>query len=349
MRTVTELPELDGVLSRDRLIELGVTERRLRTAVGRSEILRLSQGQYVSGREWDSLDPWGRLRFRTRAFAASSSSSYIVSGWSALALHGVPDVVSPAPTPSLIRRKWGTSGSDRTTYGYVRNCVPPEDAITQVDGLSVLEKGFAMADLVRSTGRLTSLILADAIAADPCAAEGMARSLTTLRTWPRFPRSEWLVRVVDPLSESPLESAGRFRALQAGLPIPISNAWLGPGYPERRVDLWWERHALVGEADGAIKFLADPARVVALQHARQSSLEQLGVRFVRYDWFGAFRQSEQLASRFDAALQAPRPPLSRSLRWWPCQEGWAIRRGEVSLEDCPGRTPAPASVRNIFE
>lgn len=348
MRTTTELPELRGVLSRSRLIELGVTERRLRTAVDRAEILRLSEGRYVSGDEWDSLDAWGRLLARTRAFAASSSSAFIVSGWSALALHGVPDVVAPAPTPSLIRRKWGTSGSDRTTYGYIRNCVPPDEAITEVDGLLVLEKGFAMADLVRSTGRPTSLILADAVAADSLAAEGMARSLVTLRRWPRFPRSEWLVRHTDPLSESPLESAGRFRALQAGLPAPISNAWLGPGYPERRVDLWWEQYALAGEADGAVKFLVDPARAVALQHARQSSLEGLGVRFVRYDWFGAFRQSEVLASRFSAALEAPRPPLSRSLRWWPCQEGWAIRRGDVTVDDCPGRVVATSSDRTIL-
>ncbi|MEJ7648299.1 MAG: hypothetical protein WKF57_04485 [Nakamurella sp.] len=348
MRTATELPDISGVVSRGGLIDLGVSERRLRTAVQRTEILRLSEGHYISGDEWDSLDPWGRLRARTLAFAGAASPSSIVCGWSALALHRVPDVATPAPTPSLIRRKWGTSGSDRTTYGYVRNCVPPDEAITQVEGILVLEKGFAMADLVRSTGRLTSLIVADAIATDPAAAEGMAQSLTTLRKWPRFPRSEWLVRTTDPLSESPLESAGRFRALQAGLPIPISNAWLGPGYPERRVDLWWERFALAAEADGAVKYLVDPARAVALQHARQGSLEELGIRFVRYDWRGAFRHPAELAARFSAALDAARPPLSRALRWWPCQEGWAIRRGDVSVEECPGRTVPPASDRIVF-
>lgn len=337
MRTAAHLPELSGVLNRDQLADFGVSPRRLRTALSRAEILRLAEGQYLSGDEWDSLDSWGRLRARTRAFAASSSSDHIVCGWSALALHEVPDLVAPAPTPSLIRRKWGTSGSDRTAFGYTRNCVPPDEAITEIGGLLVLEKGFAMADLVRSSGRLSSLIMADAITSDPAAAEGMSRSLATLSKWPRFPRSEWLVRCADPLSESPLETAGRFRALQAGLPIPICNAWIGPGYPARRVDLWWEQFALIGEADGAVKYLSDPARAVALQHARQGSLEELGVRFVRYDWPGAFRQSEALAARFRAAMEAPRPPVSRVLRWWTCQEGWAIRNGDISVNDRPGR------------
>lgn len=66
-------------------------------------------------------------------------------------------------------------------------------------------------------------------------------------------------------------------------------------------------------------------------------LQVQGVMFVRYDWPLAVRQRALLAGRFGAALAGASGAISSDLRWWTCPEGWALIRGEATLETFPGR------------
>jgi hypothetical protein len=64
----------------------------------------------------------------------------------------------------------------------------------------------------------------------------------------------------DGRAESALESLGRLTCIDGGLPVPLSNVWVGPGYPLYRLDHLWAYHWLAAEGDGALKYRGrDPA------------------------------------------------------------------------------------------
>jgi hypothetical protein len=342
MRTPRPLPEFTfrdanyPTLTASELQTAGMTPAAIRTAVADGRLIRVARAVYAVGARLDD-DGWNTLRIRTDAFLRTAPPGAIAAGWSAVALHRrLPTMTTPPPKPSVIRLRAGVHGSDRTPWGHTRYCLVPDDCVTEVDGLSVLNPGFTVCDLVRSTGPLSSL-MADFVARTPLGREQIVRAEQALRHWPGYPRSAWLARHCDGLSESPLETAGRYAVLKSGLPMPVSNAWLGAGWPDARVDHWWAEQALAAEGDGAVKYAQDAAAVIAAEKHRQWGLEVLGVAFVRYDWDLAVRRPALLAARFGAALASASAPVSADLRWWTCQEGWALRRGEANLDRYPGR------------
>lgn len=274
MRTARPLPDFDHddpelpLLTATDFTAAGVSPAALRTAIDDGRLTRLARGVFVPARALDD-DPWRTLRIRTAAFLSTAPPGAIAAGWSAIALHRLPTMTTPPTTPSAIRLRPGYHGSDRTPWGHTRYCMVPDACVTTTDGLPVLDPGFAVCDLVRSNGPLSSLMAADVVARTPLGREQLAQADQSLRRWPGYPRSAWLVRHCDGLSESPLETAGRYAVIRGGLPVPISNAWLGPGWPQARVDHWWPEQAVAGEGDGAMKYQHDAASVIAAEKRRQ--------------------------------------------------------------------------------
>lgn len=336
MRTPRPLPDLptDVALSRISILGCGVCPAQLRTAVADGRVTRIAHDRYLPA---TPDDPWDLLRAKTRAFLDTSPAGAIAAGWSAIALHRLPTATTPPPMPTVIRQRPGYHGSDRSTWGHTRYCLVPEENLTAVAGTPVVSPGFAACDIARSAGLLPSLMAADAVAATPYGRQEMVAAIEAMRRWPRHPRAAWIAGHCDGYAESPLETAGRYAAIVGGVELPVSNAWLGPGWPRARVDHWWHHHGVAGEGDGALKYRHNAAAVIAAERRRQADVEMLGVAFVRYDWQLAVRQRRLLAARFEAALAAPARAMSRDLRWWTCAEGWALIRGEKTLDECPGR------------
>ena len=100
----------------------------------------------------------------------------------------------------------------------------------------------------------------------------------------------------DRRAESPLESLGRWRFAEHGLPPPDLQAWLGDDVEAfARVDHHWKAHRTVAEADGALKY----ARPVDLfeEKRREDRLRDAGYEVVRYTWDEALLRPEVLAAR----------------------------------------------------
>lgn len=357
MRMPRPLPDLlvragsldASLLTTGQLEASGVSRHHRRRALSDGRIVQLAEGLFTTAERSADADAWELLRLRTAAFIRTAPSGAIAAGWSAMALHQLDSMTRPPPLPSVIRLRPGSSGSDRTAWGHTRYCLVPDHCVTRVETMQVLTPGFAVSDLARANGLLSCLMIADMVASTALGREQIGTAAAAMRRWPREPRASWIAQRCDGWAESPLETAGRYAAIRAGLPVPISNAWVGPGYPRARLDHWWPDQALAGEGDGAVKYKENPAAVMAAQLKRQHDLEQLGVRFVRYDWQLAVRQRPLLGDRFAAALAAPGASPSRELRWWTCEEGWAVIRDLTALERFPGRPVTLASFRGCVE
>ncbi len=325
-----------GVLTAAGLADAGVTRGSLRGELRRGTLVPLANGAYADAAELAGLSPWEAFRLRSLAFLAVSPDDAAASGWSTVAIRRLRCGVTPRGLPSVIRQRPGRSGSNRTPWGHTRFCGVPDEAIGTFDGVRVLQPAFAVCDLVRSAGRLSSLMVADAVAAEGDRTD-LAEAAQLMRGWRGMPRARWLAQHADPAAETPLETAGRYAAIIGGLPVPRSNVWLGDGFPQYRVDHYWEEQAVAGEGDGAGKYQSDAAAVITKEKERHWQIDRWGVPIVRYNWTLAVRETPRLTARFADLLASVSGPVSGYLRWWPANEGWALIRREATLQDLPGR------------
>ncbi len=101
-----------------------------------------------------------------------------------------------------------------------------------------------------------------------------------------------MVGHADARSESVGESLSRARMVELGVELPALQHEIRDGRGlVGRVDFWWERHRLVGEFDGRLKYRADgiqdQRRVeerVWAEKRREDRLRATGVRVVRWTW-----------------------------------------------------------------
>jgi hypothetical protein len=226
-----------GVVTRAQLLELGMTSGAIRHRMASGRLHPLMRGVYAVGR------PRVSQRGRWMAAALACGPEALLSHRCAAALWGLRhfdepgiDVVVPAGPPKRrpgirVRRLHDHDAPARrlvdgipvthpvATLVDLATCVPPwqlEAAINEADHLDLVNPERLLAALGRlpgrpGVGRLRTLLEAPTVA------------LTTTQLEQRF---------------LPL-------AIQAGLPVPETQVWLG-GY---RVDFFWPSLGLVVEAD----------------------------------------------------------------------------------------------------
>ncbi|WP_245597221.1 hypothetical protein [Jiangella gansuensis] len=201
--------------------------------------------------------------------------------------------------------------------------------------MNAVSRAWAVADVARGSPIPAALAMADAAVR---LRQDLADAVQHMTRWPRVHRARWVVEHADPLAESPIETLGRFTCIQFGLPMPVSNAWVGVDGPEFRVDGLWPFHGVVFEADGAVKYdnRPDASQIVARQGEREWRLRRAGLDVVRYGWELAWRRRADLAERFAAVLR-DNPPRERPVRWWKHVPGTG------PVEPVPADWPSPGA------
>jgi hypothetical protein len=201
----------------------------------------------------------------------------------------------------------------------------PDRWLGEFDGIAAMRPAFAAVDIGRRSGRLASLVVADAVAARDGGREELAAALADIDGWSGAARAAWAVRHCEPDVESPLESAGRLSFITGGVPPSLSNVWVGEYLPVFRLDHYWPEQRVGVEADGLAKYLLkDPAKAIRDEKDREWRLQRMGIRVVRYTWKVALGSPDILAGRVRELLDAPPLPPGRLLTWSNC-EGRALR------------------------
>jgi len=111
---------------------------------------------------------------------------------------------------------------------------------------------------------------------------------------------------VDARLENAFESLSWSRFVDAGIVLPEPQAWLkGASGRWYRVDFWWPEFAMIGEADGMVKY-SEP-RLLVEEKARQLDLEGPGRSVIRWGWVHAIHDHDSL---FDALISRIRSAAS---------------------------------------
>ncbi len=143
----------------------------------------------------------------------------------------------------------------------------------------------AIVDIARELGAEEAVVVADAALSRYLTSRAqLDRELESQSNWPRIASAHRAVRLCSALSESPLESVSRIRIVESGLPEPELQTELADvhGRFVGRVDFYWDRLGVVGEADGMGKYVS--ADVLRAEKVRQERLEECGLTVVRWGW-----------------------------------------------------------------
>lgn len=283
------LTQQGGVVTREQALAAGLSERQLRGS-GRP-LVRLRQGVY--GRRL----PAGPERVAAEVAAARlvSDVDLVAAGATAALLHDLPLLGAPPRRLHLAEHK-----EERVRHHGASTTLTADETVT-VLGVPVTSLARTAADVARSRGFAAGVVTADAVLAREVSRDELEAVLLGRARWPGSRYARAALAFADGRSESPLESLGRVRCHEQGLPAPDLQVWLGDAHgPIARVDQYWPAHRTVAEADGALKY--GSAMDLFAEKRREDRLREAGYEVVRYTWDEVFHHPELVAARIRRAF-----------------------------------------------
>jgi hypothetical protein len=303
---------------------LGITEKRLRSALASGQITRLRHGVYVAAHAVPE-DPVQLHLLRALAEQVAAPGRVASHETAALALRlPLYDTDGMAAGPVHLTRP--ASAADRSRTSSVRRIhlgsLPLHHVVTLPSGLVVTAPARTALDVAAGVPLPMGLMVADAAARLTFA--DLAGSLdrrhyenARLRTAALVPLMEAVAHVrvpgasrrlrdllalVDVRRESPLESFSGGHMHLAGLPAPQLQARVRTSAGTYAVDFRWDRYRVIGEADGEGKY-RDPAEFVR-EKEREGHLRDAGDDVVRWTGREMFRTPHVVMERITRALVA---------------------------------------------
>jgi very-short-patch-repair endonuclease len=197
--------------------------------------------EYLTQRRWHAL---------CSCAASLLRADHAVTGRSGAILHGLPTMAVPK-LPILTAFDEETLG--RRTGAHVRGATLRPNDLTTWFGTWVTTAPRVLVDLAR-LNRRDGIMAADAALREELVTRfAIDAALAEAVGWPGVRQAREVLRLADPLAESPLESITRLALHDDGFPAPRLQRWIGAD----RVDFYWPAHRFVLEADGRAKYRDD--------------------------------------------------------------------------------------------
>lgn len=272
-----------GVVRRDQLRRAGVPASRLGPGRDWAQV-RTGAWAPVSG----ATSPARRAILAVAAERLVSGVDLVGAGTQAALAHGLP-VLGRGDRVQVVERK-----PVRPRHHGGSREVHPDDVVL-VGGVPFTSLARTGIDVARR-GLPAGLVTLDAVLRRDVEREQLREVLGRSRRWPGRLVAAQAVDLADARSESALESLGRARCHEHGLPLPDLQVLIGDvDGPFARVDQCWEQYRTVAEADGAVKY-TEPGALFA-EKQREDRMRDCGWEVVRYTWDEALRRSDEVVGR----------------------------------------------------
>jgi hypothetical protein len=314
-----------GVFTTAQANATGWTSHGLRHAVATGRLVRLRPGVYalpipVTG---DPAEAARRLQ-RDAAGVSLANPRVPVSHSAAGAVFGLPLLTVPGPVCATVPRGF----RDEIVGTHLHRAALRRVEVFRHRSTLVTSAARTVLDLAREQGVDAGLVAADhAIRVGLAFAADLDAVLERCRGWPGLGAAQEVRRLIDPLSESPLESLSRRRIAQAGLPAPATQVELSDhtGRWLARVDFYWAEFGVVGETDGLLKYRTGSSigsdRALIAEKLRQERLEEAGLIIVRWGW-AAVSDFDPVTDRLRRAFARGSRPDRAERRWRADARTW---------------------------
>jgi hypothetical protein len=310
-----------GLFTYAQAISDGWTDKALRCAVNRGSLVRHRPGifgppfvqpddSYVAARRAVATAAIAAVLANPSA-AASHTSAAVMHGLPVWYLSALPCITVP---PSFV--------GDVEAAHLHRAQLPPGHLVA--GAVRTTDVARTVIDIGREHGVLSAVVAADAaLHTGRLGVDTLRAQLLDCRGWPGVLAARRAGDFADERSESPLESASRFK-LDGLVPAPDLQASIFDEYGHflGRTDFLWDEPGVVGEADGMEKY--DDAERTSLREEklRQERFEQAGLVVVRWG-------SDDL-SRIEALVHRIRGAFARAARQTEPRRWRALHRPKAA-------------------
>ncbi len=296
---------LAGPFTTAQAAECGVTHGQLRRAVTRGDLVSPHAGVFVDPvvARTAAADPRSRHLLEVRCALLTSSLDTVASHRSAAAVRGWAQLGPLPPRPQLVRPVVpGRTPSGSEVKG-VRVAALPPGHCTLVNGIPTTSDSRTLVDVARELPFVDGVVIADSAFARVGRPPDLDAVLSDCAGWPGIRRARQVLTFADARSESALESIGRVRVHEAGLPAPALQVWISDGVDRCRADMYWEEYRVIGEADGMLKYTSPlDLRQEKLRQEWLANLDNTVVRFTYADVMNP-RRIPATMDRFRRALE----------------------------------------------
>jgi Transcriptional regulator, AbiEi antitoxin len=304
-----------GVFTTREAAQVGVSDDRLQRLVRAELLVPVAKGVFASAADLNG-DPWLAHAIRTRGFVRACGLLTLATGWSAVAVRSIFAIGPPPRLPTVVRAYPARRGSAKTPFGVIRATQIPAEHYAFHAGCPIVSPAWMVCDLARTAARPAALIIADAVLRTGTNRSEFLGVIRHMYRWPGVCEASWIAEHADGRAESGLETLGRLGCIEGDLPVPLSNVWVGPGYPLYRLDHLFPWHWVAMEGDGALKYDGPTAAaVVQAEKEREWFLRRLGLEVMRYGWDLAYRRRAELTARV-ASVLAANPVRPEPIQWW---------------------------------
>lgn len=271
----------------------GVPKAIIQALVRDDRLYRIRHGAYVDRSLWTAAraDPPAMRRLLALGALAGLREPAFVYGAHAAELHGLPLAPGFPERLELVRqshqdrRPASTRGKERNRIEGLRIVTRDlrSERVTLRQGVPVISLPSAAITAAAQFPSEYAVAVLDAALRDGIESVDLHNVVDRWAAGRGVTQVGRLIEIARPGAESPLESISRFRLISRGLPEPeLQHEFFDDRGFVARVDFWWPKLQVVGEADGMAKYteIAD----VRAEKLRQDRLSTLGVAVVRWTW-----------------------------------------------------------------
>lgn len=302
-----------GIITRNELLDLGVTPSEIRRLINAGALVRLRRGVFTDADTWASLDEFaGRPLLLARAAIATMRRGWVLSHDSAAHAWGLPLLRPHQPLVHVTRPGFTNAWTEYGVRHHLARFAPSQ--VGRPTGLPALDLPRTAVDIARERGVQHGVVACDGVLRRGTTRAELESAYSVMTSWPGVRAAREAVALADGGAESVHESLTRLLVLEAGIGVPDTQ------FPVRTREgiKWCDLRVgnLVVEAHGVVKLRAvsdggvatRPAEVVAQEEWRRERLLRdagLGTSNVYWeDHWGSRRAVAVERLRRDAAETA---------------------------------------------
>lgn len=254
----------DGLLTRERLLDLAVPPSEIKRMRNAGELVTVRRGVYTPAEIWDALDPFvGRPRMRARAAILNMRRGWVLSHDSAAHELGMAILTPREPFVHITRPGFTNAWTENGVKHHLARFA--ESQLVQVNGMSSLDLARTAVDIARERGLWDGVVACDSALRMGVGRADLERAYEPMDNWPNVIVTRECVRLADAGATNPHESMGRLLVLESGIGKPETQfpVWTAEGVK------WCDLRVgnLVIETDGRVKYRSADAGGVALKSA----------------------------------------------------------------------------------
>lgn len=280
-RLQAELARNHGLITRQRSLELGLTDREVKALLRTGEWVRIRRGVYCRREVFEAAPTRADKQLLVdRAACLKVAPPFVRSHTSAALELGIPVLLPDAPLTHVTRDCLGT----HKEHGVQHHLAPYRpDQVMLANGFSVLDPVRTAVDIARRYGHPYGVVAIDRVRWLGHPVSSFTAVLDSQMTyWPDRSKAVRELELSAPGAESVAETLARTLLEELGLGGIETQFGLTDGRVTHYADLRIGRHLI--EVDGRTKYLKQDAGGVAVRDVTDVVLDEKA----REDWFRAF-------------------------------------------------------------